>query len=141
MLKIDRFLEFFLEHINDPRISVFKKIKYGHRYYHITFFIDEDPNRNSKNHQGLFQYRENLEIIFDNRNGCIEVYGGEESNPLIIEDAELLKKWCDILEPIVSNNLENRVVDIFEKTLNECYNKNLHRELQMKKIFKEDDAL
>ena len=30
---------------------------------------------------------------------------------------------------------------VFEKTLNECYNKNLHRELQMKKIFKEDDAL
>jgi hypothetical protein len=139
MQKIDRFLDFFLEHIDDPRISVFKKIKYGHRYYHITFFIDEDPNRNSQ--VGHFQYRDNLEIIFDNRNSCIEVHGGEYNNPLIIEDKELLKKWCDILEPIVSNNLENKVVDIFEKTLNECYNKNLHRELQMKKIFKEDESL
>lgn len=141
MEKVDRFIEFFIDHIEDKRISVFKKIKYGHRYYHLTFFIDEEPNKNSKNTQMLFQYRNNLEITFDNRNGCIEVSGGDEENSLIIEDDILLKKWSTILESIVSNKLENRVVDIFEKTLNECYNKDLHRELQMKKILKEDERI
>lgn len=140
MEKVDKFLEFFLDHIDDPRISVSKKIKYGHRYYYINFLIDEDPTNNN-GQKGMFQYRENMEIVFDNRNNCIEIFGGEEGNSLIIENQELLNKWSDILESIVSKNLEDRIIDVFEKTLNECYNKNLHRELQMKKIFKEDESI
>lgn len=140
MNKVDKFLEFFLEHIDDPRISVFKKMKYGHRYYYINFYVDEDPTAQNKQ-PGIFQYRDNMEIVFDNRNNCIEVFGGEDSNSLIIEDLELLKKWSNILEEIVSKNLEDRVINVFEKTLSECFNKNLHRELQMKKIFKQDERL
>lgn len=140
MQKIDKFLEFFLDHLEDPRFSVHKRMKYGHRYYYISFIIDEDPIRQS-NSNGVFSFRDNMEIIFDNRNLCIEVHGGDESHPIIIEDLELLKKWSNIIEEIVSKNLEQRVIDVFEKTLNECYNKNLHRELQMKKLFKEDESL
>ena len=138
MKKIDMFLEFLLEQIGDTRLSIFKKIKYGHRYYYISFLIDEEPNlkKNSP-----FQFRENLEIIFDNRNNCIEIHGGEYNNALIIEDTCLLKKWSEILETIVSDQLEDKVITLFEKSLNDCYNKNIYRELQMKKIFKEDDTL
>ena len=136
MKKIDKFLEFFLDHIDDPRISIYKKMKYGHRYYYITFIIDEDPSIRG-NSSGMFQYRENLEIVFDNRNGCIEVYGGE-SNTLIIEDLELLQKWSNIIEGVVSEKLEEKVIDVFEKSLSDCFNKNLHRELQMKKILKDE---
>jgi hypothetical protein len=136
MEKIDKFLEFFIEHLDDDRISVYKKIKYGYKYYHINFYIDEDPVKNSNNQTYGFRYRDNLEITFDNRNECIEIYGGNEDHSLIIEDKALLKKWSEILESIVSDNLEKRVVDIFEKSLNDCHNKNLHRELQMKKILK-----
>ncbi len=140
MQKIDKFLEFFLEHLDDERITVYKKLKYGYRYYHLNFHIDEDPNQNTANNS-YFKYRDSMEIIFDNRNSCIEIIGGDESVPLIIEDKELLEKWSNILEDIVSNKLEERIIDVFEKSLSECFNKNLHRELQMKKIFKQDESL
>ena len=137
MQKIDKFLQFFLDNIEDERITVFKRMKYGHRYYYINFIVDEDPTQNNSSH---FQYRENLEIVFDNRNSCIEIHGGSD-NALIIEDNALLEKWSTILEEIVSNNIEQKVIDVFEKTLNDCYNKNLYRELQMKKLFKEDESI
>ena len=114
-------------------------MKYGYRYYYITFIVDEDPVKKSSQH--IYQYRDNMEVIFDNRNQCIEVFGGDESYPLIVEDKELLTKWSSILEEIINKNLEERVVDVFEKTLNDCYNKNLYRELQMKKLFKEDESI
>jgi hypothetical protein len=139
MEKIDKFLEFFIENLDDKRISVYKKMKYGHRYYYINFLVDDDPNQNTKN--SIYQYRDNMEIVFDNRNLCIEVYGGDENNTLIIEDKNLLEKWSNILEEITCRNLEDRVISIFENTLNECYNKNLYRELQMKKLFKEDESI
>jgi hypothetical protein len=142
MEKIDKLLEFLLENIEDERINVYKKYKYGFKNYYLNFYIDEDPN--SKNHVSshhLFQYRDSLEVVFDNRNKCIEIFGGDEQHPLVIENEELLLKWSNILEDIVSNNLENRAVDVFEKTLNDCFNKNLYRELQMKKLFKSDESL
>jgi hypothetical protein len=139
MQKIDKFLEFFIENLDDKRISVSKKMKYGYRYYYINFMVDEDPTKNQQN--SIYQYRDNMEIIFDNRNVCIEIYGGDESNTIIVEDKTLLEKWSSILEEIVNRNLEDRVINVFEKTLNECYNKNLYRELQMKKLFKEDESL
>jgi len=138
MDKLDKFLQFFLDNIGDKRISVSKKMKYGYRFYYINFVVDEDPIKQSTQ---LYQYRENMEVIFDNRNGCIEIFGGDESHSLIVEDKILLEKWSKILENVVSENLEERVVDIFEKTLNDCYKKNLYRELQMKKIFKEDESV
>lgn len=139
MEKLDKFLEFFIENLDDKRISISKKMKYGYRYYYITFIVDEDPVKKSSQH--IYQYRDNMEVIFDNRNQCIEVFGGDESYPLIVEDKELLTKWSSILEEIINKNLEERVVDVFEKTLNDCYNKNLYRELQMKKLFKEDESI
>lgn len=140
MKKIDKFIEFFVENKDDKRINIFKKIKYGYKYYHIQFTIDEDPS-NLKNNHGYLSYRENMEILFDNRNQCVEIFGGDEKNSIIIEDIQLLEKWSNILEDIVSSNIENRAVDIFEKTISECYNKNLYRELQMKKLFKEDESI
>lgn len=139
MDKLDKFLEFFIENLDDKRIAISKKMKYGYRYYYITFIVDEDPVK--KNSQHIYQYKDNMEVIFDNRNQCIEVFGGDENHPLIVEDKILLEKWSKILESVVNENLEERVVDVFEKTLNECYNKNLYRELQMKKIFKEDESV
>jgi len=140
MEKVNKFLEFFIENLDDERITVYKKMKYGYRYYYVNFSIDEDTIK-IQYQASMFQYRENMEIIFDNRNECIEFFGGDEVYPIILEDKELLQKWNDILEDIVSSNIEDRLVNIFEKTLNDCYNKNLYRELQMKKLFKEDESL
>ncbi len=140
MEKINKLLEFLLDHLEDNRITVHKKFKYGFKNYYLNFYIDEDPNQNQKQNS-FFRYRDSLEILFDNRNKCIEIYGGNEDHPLIIEDETLLQKWSSILEEIVSKNLEERCVDVFEKTLSECYNKDLYRELQIKKLFKEDESL
>ena len=135
MKKVDNFLEFFINHLDDERVTVYKKMKYGYRYYHINFIIDSDEKFQT------YRYRDSMEIIFDNRNGCIEIHGGEESHPIVIEDKDLLEKWSNIIEEITTKDLEERVIDIFEKSLSGCYNKDMYRELQMKKIFKEDESL
>lgn len=135
MEKVDNFLEFFINHLDDERVTVYKKMKYGYRYYHINFIIDSDEKFQT------YRYRDSMEIIFDNRNGCIEIHGGEEAYPIVIEDKDLLEKWSNIIEEITTKDLEERVIDIFEKSLSGCYNKDMYRELQMKKIFKEDESL
>jgi len=140
MKEIDEFLEFLMDHKEDDRLLFSKKMKYGHRYYHINFMVDDEPDAKSSNNMS-FRYRDTLEIIFDNRNQCIEIIGSDEPSSLIIEDVELLKKWCDKLEVFINDKLDSRVMSIFENTLNNCYNKNLHREYQMKKILPEDESL
>ena len=135
MEKVNSLLEFLLENIEDKRFSVYKKYKYGFKNYYLNFYVDEDPVT-KQTQQNIYQFRDGLEIVFDNRNKCIEIYGGSEEHPMIVEDEVLLEKWSNILEEIVSRNLEERIVDIFEKTLSTCYNKNLYRELQMKKLLK-----
>lgn len=134
MDKFDELLQFLIHNKSDDRISVYKKMKYGYRHYYINFYIDEDPNQ-SQLQNTIYKYGGSMNITFDNRNKCIEIDGGNEDYPIIIEDQKLLEKWSNILEEIVNENIEKRIVNIFEKTLEECYNKNLHRELQMKKIF------
>ena len=137
MEKIDSLIEFLVDNIEDERIFLCKKIKYGFRFYFLTLEIDLDPNTTSRG----YQYRDQMEIVFDNRNECIEVYGTSDTNPLVIEDKSLLKKWSDRFESIINNNLEDKVITILEKSISECFNKNLFRELQMKKIFKGDESI
>ena len=132
MDKFDELLQFIIDNRNDSRITLFKKMRYGCRYYYIDFFIDEDPNKSINN---IYDHGTSMNILFDNRNKCIEIDGLNEDRSIIIEDLQLLEKWSNILEEILNENVEKRIVDIFEKTLESCYNKNLHRELQMKKIF------
>ena len=134
MKKVNSLLEFLLENIEDKRFSVYKKYKYGFKNYYLNFYVDEDPVT-KQTQQNIYQFRDGLEIVFDNRNKCIEIDGLNEDRSIIIEDLQLLEKWSNILEEILNENVEKRIVDIFEKTLESCYNKNLHRELQMKKIF------
>lgn len=131
MDKFDELLQFMIDNKNDERISVYKKMKYGYRHYYINFYMDEDPNQSQNS---IYKYGGSMNITFDNRNKCIEIDGGSEDYPIIIEDHNLLEKWSSILEEIVNEDIEKRIVNIFEKTLEDCYNKNLHRELQMKKI-------
>lgn len=137
MEKIDSLIEFLVDNIEDDRIFLSKKIKYGFRFYFLTLEIDVDPNKTSRG----YQYRDQMEIVFDNRNECIEVYGTSDINPLVIEDKILLEKWSNRFESMLNNNLEDKVITTLEKSISECFNKNLFRELQMKKIFKGDESI
>lgn len=137
MEKIDSLIEFLFENIDDDRINLAKKIKYGFRFYFLTLEIDIDPNKKNV----TYPYRDQMEVVFDNRNECIEFYGTNDSNPIVIEDKELLNKWSGKFETFLNTNIEEKVVKVFETSISECFNKNLYRELQVKKIISEDESI
>ncbi len=141
MDKLNYFIQFLIDHRLDERVNIFKKMKYGYRFYHIEFSIDEDPNPKKTNTNHYLQFRDCVEIIFDNRNKCIEFVSGNEYSPIVIESEEMVQKWSEIIEEIVSENIEEKACDLIEKSISQCFNKNLHRELQMKKILTTNEPL
>lgn len=145
MKEIDEFLHFLLEHESDERISFTKKMKYGYRYYYINFNIDEKPEEDKNKNQsyGLRGYRisDSIEIIVDNRNGCVELIHDNGMENIIIEDKYLLDKWSHILEEYINKDMSTKVKDVIEGALSSCYNKNLHRTYQMKKILPDNESL
>jgi hypothetical protein len=147
MKEIDEFLQFLLEHESDERISFSKKMKYGYRYYYISFNIDEKPEDDNKKNKSYtnslksYMISDSIEIIIDNRNICIELLHDNGIENIIIEDGELVDKWSDILEEYINKNVSTKVKDVIEEALSSCYNKNLYRTYQMKKILPEDESL
>ena len=136
--EIDEFITFMMSHKDDERLSIEKDIKYGHRNYWITFDIDSEPKSNSNRHYGNISGR--MTIHFDRRNEVVFISSDiAEASQIAIEDKALLDKWCDILEKHISGNLKSDFREIVEQSLSSCYNKNIHREWKMKKIFDEKD--
>jgi hypothetical protein len=134
MSKLDFFLNFLFQNRNDSRIQIRKKKKYGFRYYEIHFTID------SQSSDGRIISGDFIEIIIDNRNECIEIFEGHKENYLI-EDKELVTKWSNIIEEWLMEDMDTKITNLFEDAFSNCYNKNLHREYQMKKIFTKDESL
>ena len=141
MTGINEILEFIFDHKSDPRISISKKLKYGFKHFYISFTIDEEPDKNSNGNSSYLRYRDSLEICIDNRNKCIEFLSGGGENNILIEDDKLVERWSNKLDDYLNQNLESKVKSLFELTLSTCYNKNLFREYQMKKIFPEDESI
>jgi hypothetical protein len=135
MEHFDEFVKLLLDNLeNDDRIKLSKKIKYGCRHYYLTLNIDKINNNPNTSNTFSVIFRDSIEIHFDNRNLCIEINGYDEDN-VIIEDKEILDKWSIILEEIVNKNIEKNIKDKIEWGLNECDNKSLLRQYQMKKLF------
>jgi hypothetical protein len=144
MKEIDEFLHFLLEHESDERISFSKKMKYGYRYYYISFNIDEKPEDDKNQSFGSLRgYRisDSIEIVVDNRNTCIELLHDNGNENIIIEDKQLVDKWSNLLEEYINKDVSIKVKNVIENALSSCYNKNLHRTYQMKKILPEDESL
>ena len=144
MKEIDEFLQFLLDHESDERISFTKKMKYGYRYYYVNFNIDEKPEEETKNQSySLRGYRitDSIEIVIDNRNSCVEMVYENGSENIIIEDKDLLDKWSNILEEYINRDISTKAKDVIENALSSCYNKNLHRTYQMKKILPDNESL
>ncbi len=144
MKEIDEFLQFLLEHESDERISFSKKMKYGYRYYYISFNIDEKPEDDTNKNQSFgslrgYRITDSIEIVVDNRNTCIELIYDNSIENIIIEDKKLVDKWSNILEEYINNDVSTKVKNIIENALSSCYNKNLHRTYQMKKILPDND--
>jgi hypothetical protein len=148
MKEIDEFLEFLLEHESDDRISFTKKMKYGYRYYYINFNIDEKPEEENKNQSygtngsfSAYRISDSIEIIIDNRNGCVEMIYDNGMENIIIEDKDMIDKWNVILESYINKDISEKTKSVIENTLSSCYNKNLHREYQMKKILPDNESI
>lgn len=136
--EIDEFIAFLMKHKDDERVTIQKDIKYGHRNYWLSFDIDSEPKSVTNNHWGTISGR--MSIHFDTRNEAI-VFSSDHTDvsQITIEDKDLLKKWCDIIEEYIGSNLKSDFRQMVEQTLSSCYNKNIHREWKMKKIFDDED--
>jgi hypothetical protein len=137
--EIDEFITFIMSYKNDERVTITKDIKYGHKNYWITFDIDSEPKSIvSNNHWGSISGR--MSIHFDRRNECIFFSSDNtDVSNIVIEDKNLLDKWCEIIEDYIASNLKKDFRQMVEQTLSSCYKKNIHREWKMKKIFDDED--
>ncbi len=136
MSEVEEYLQFLLEHHFDDRIEISKKMKYGHRFYYVSFHIDEEPDEMKSSR---IRVSDTVEVCIDNRNNCVEIskYHGVEN--VVIEDESLVKKWTEILEKYINIENKSKLEGFLEKTLQQCHNKNLYREYQMKKILPKDN--
>lgn len=138
LIELDQFIQFLIDHRSDDRIRISKKMKYGFRHYHLHFIIDVEPDEN-KNLTFLGRFNGSIEIVFDNRNKCIDLFDHSSDEHIVIEDLELLEKWNDILEEIVNVDIGSKVTQMMEEALAACYRKDLHRIYKMKYLFDDEE--
>jgi len=140
MNEIDEFLTFLYENIEDKRIEVSKKMKYGFRHFGIDLYLENkesDTIINSSTGQILTDSSYNsIRILIDCRNNCIEL--NVNMDDVLIEDIELTQKWADLLEEYLNNKLENKVSTLINNGLSKT---DLLREYKLKKIIKEDESI
>lgn len=140
MNEIDEFLTFLYENIEDERIEVSKKMKYGFRHFGINLYLENkesDTIINSSTGQILTDSSYNsIQILIDCRNNCIEL--NVNMDDVVIEDIDLTQKWADLLEEYLNNKLENKVSTLINNGLSKT---DLLREYKLKKIIKEDESI
>ena len=140
MNEIDEFLTFLYDNIEDERIEVSKKMKYGFRHFGINLYLEnKEPDTIINSSTG--QITENssynsIQILIDCRNNCIEL--NVNMDEAVIEDTELTLKWADLLEEYLNNKLENKVSTLINNGLSKT---DLLREYKLKKIIKEDESI
>ena len=140
MKDIDEFLTFLYDNIEDERIEVSKKMKYGFRHFGINLYLEnkEPDTINGSTGQILTENSSynSIQILIDCRNNCIEL--NVNMDEAVIEDAELTLKWADLLEEYLNNKLENKVSTLINNGLSKT---DLLREYKLKKIIKEDESI
>lgn len=128
--KLDKFLSFLIENKENDSIEVTKKMELGHRFYYIYVNINmEEDNDNNSSY-----FRDRLVITIDNRNSCVVLEFDYSDGGILIESEEMVKKWSEIIERNLSENMENRIEALIDKTINGL-SFDLNREFKLKKIF------
>ena len=129
MNNLNEFLNYIWDNIDDPRITIIKKLKYGHRYYHVDINL---PTTNGRN----------IGIHTDDRNNVVEI-SYEYGESVIIESEELSKFWIDRFESVYQERIKenlNKIINSFiEET--DTKGKDFWRDWTMNKLFndKKDD--
>ena len=137
MNEIDEFLTFLYDNIEDERIEVSKKMKYGFRHFGINLYLEnKEPDTiiNSSTGQILTENSSynSIQILIDCINNCIEL--NVNMDDVVIEDIDLTQKWADLFEEYLNNKLENRVSTLINNGLSKT---DLLREYKLKKIIKD----
>lgn len=138
MEEINKFLNFIQDNLKDDRISVYKEMKFGHRYYYISILTQTDKN---KNNNISFNSYNQLSITLDNRNKCVVMNTTEEERSITIEDEKLLNKWSEIFEKYLNQNIDKDIKGMIHNVMSNMSDKDLYRDYQMKKIFKKDEPI
>jgi hypothetical protein len=140
MNEIDEFLAFLYDNIEDERIEVSKKMKYGFRHFGINLYLENktesDVTYNGSTGQITDNSYNSIQILIDCRNNCIEL--NVNMDDVVIEDIDLTQKWADLLEEYLNNKLENKVSTLINNGLSKT---DLLREYKLKKIIKEDESI
>jgi hypothetical protein len=140
MNEIDEFLAFIYDNIEDERIEVSKKMKYGFRHFGINLYLENktesDVTYNGSTGQITDNSYNSIQILIDCRNNCIEL--NVNMDDVVIEDIDLTQKWADLLEEYLNNKLENKVSTLINNGLSKT---DLLREYKLKKIIKEDESI
>ena len=126
MEELEEFLNYLFDNIDDPRIILNKKLKYGYRYY---FIIVDLPTINGRS----------LTVSVDNRSHIVEItYDYGES--IVYESVEFSKIWMDKLEIEYQKIFKSRVTEIIGNFMDdtETKGKDFWRGWTMNKIFKDD---
>lgn len=136
MNEIDEFLTFLYDNIEDERIEVSKKMKYGFRHFGINLYLENkepDTTINGSTGQVLTENSSysSIHILVDCRNNCIEF--NVNMDDVVIEDIDLTQKWADLLEEYLNNKLENKVSTLINNGLSKT---DLLREYKLKKLIK-----
>ena len=144
-------LDKWVEEIYNPLVNAEKIVKKKMENYENLqeifkneIKLTEEKEKNNQSYiNSLTGYRiiDSIEIVIDNRNSCIEILYDNGVENIIIEDKQLLDKWSKILEEYINNDISIKIKNVVEGALSSCYNKNLYRTYQMKKILPEDESL
>ena len=135
MEKVDNFLEFFINHLDDERVTVYKKMKYGYRHFGVNVYlenIEEDSiNHTISNSGKMFTNSSynNINILVDCRNKCIDF--NVNMDEVVIEDEIFTEKWANILDEYLNNRIESKVNELINLALAKT---DLLREYKIKKI-------
>ena len=127
MENLNEFLNYIWDNIDDPRVKIIKKLKYGYRYYHIDINLPTTDSRT-------------IGIHVDDRNNIIEI-SYEYGESVVIESEDMSKFWIDRFESVYQSRIENRLNNIVNNFINETdtKGKDFWRDWTMNKIFNKKD--
>jgi len=123
MKEMVEFLNYVWDNIDDPRISINKKMKYGHKYFTVNVDLPTSHGRT-------------ISIHTDNRNNIVEI-SYDYHDYIIIESEELSKFWIDRFEQKYQESASTRVNEMINSFIEETdpKGKDFWRDWTMNKIF------
>lgn len=123
MNELDCFLEYILDDIDSDNIHLYKRIKNGHK----TFTLNISSETINK---GINSYSD-INIVIDITSSSLEITSSSELQVVTIESEYLVKKWSNVFEKYLSENLEKEVIGIIGSSFK---NKSLLRDYKLTKI-------